>query len=100
MDEVGNVQWEVASDSELRPLLKTGRPRDSRFDTALRRSADESCALRAVVDSRLADEITRGLKRGALYHNMGVRVMDYYTDDDDTKAVVEFIAWRRPKDGE
>jgi len=100
MDEVESVQWSAAPDSELRPLVKTGRPRDARFDEVLRRSADENTALRAVVDSRLAQEITRGLKRGALYHNMGVRVMDYYQDDDDTRVVVEFIAWRRPKDGE
>lgn len=99
MDEINALNWNTASDSELRPRISPlmGRPRDKRFDELIERSVIEG-PLRTEVPSRLVDEITRGLKRGARYLGTGIQVVDYYLDEEnDNVSVVEFVAWRKPE---
>lgn len=99
-DEIVAVQWDHAPDSELRPRISPnmGRPRDKRFDAIIEKSVAEG-PQRAEVPSRLVQEITRGLKRGARYLGTGIQIVDYYPENDESGecSVIEFVAWRKPE---
>ena len=93
MSDEGILEFREAPESTLMHSNRRGRPRDTRFDDAVRVAYETSVAQSTVVSEDYVPELVKGIRNAAKHFGYSVSCLAF-DPDDEGKVRVEFIVYQ------